>query len=845
MPAPPHLGVDFGTSHTVAVLRRADGRVEALMFGGTALLPSGVAAGRDGALAVGSDAAHAARNDPAAFEPHPKRRIDDGTVLLGEHEFPVEDLFAAVLAEVRSRCVEVARSVPEAVTLTHPAAWGPRRRRILRSAAVKAGFATARLVPEPVAAAAYYARELGHDVPVGATVVVHDFGGGTFDASVVRRTADGFEVLAVDGLDDLGGVDIDEVLVQHLRSQYGDPGSWVRLLAPDSTADRRHARLFREDVRLAKEMLSRRSIADLHIPLPDRDVHVTREELERITAPLLSRAVEVTSAVIEESGVPPERIAGVFLVGGGSRMPLIATLLHRELGRAPVLADHIELVVAHGAILDEGPAAPQPSPATAPAPAPGPPVVPPPRAVPVHPAPRTARIPLTVWSLGFLLGLETLVSFVTIGDADILKPDGAAGPLLFAALIVLLGSQIPLWLRVPTARRLLITGQLAYVAAHAGVVLAGPPGWPEIAARLPFVAAGIVGAELAAARSSADWYRAPVGPSWRRIATARRVLTALAVVAALSSTLVVSPPWRPATEDAPKLRLLATAEAAAAYTDIAVGEAMAVGARPDGEIDVFSTATGELSGTFETGSGPITDLALSYVGGHDTAVVGEFGYARVIATDTGEELCTIEDPGSFTELATMIVDGLPLLVSGRGDEFGVWSLGDCALRERFDTGADVSGDTGVLNHDGVPVAVFADATGVTPGFDLRDGTAASPRFVLPGRPAFAGTTDGDLVTAVGSRLSAWNLTTGDEKTHVDLGAEVTDGGLAVLRDGNSLLAATVDREGTLRVCDLATGTEVGEYQLGLSERPPLLGFSRDGSQRLVVGFGGQIVILGR
>ncbi|GLZ77620.1 hypothetical protein Afil01_24270 [Actinorhabdospora filicis] len=346
-----HLGIDFGTSHTVAVLRRADGRVEALTFDGSPLMPSAVHAGTT--VNVGLDALHAARSNPAAVEPHPKRRVDDGTVLLGDREFSVAQLFAAVLTRVRERCVEVGRTVPSSVTITHPAAWGPTRRAVLRDAASRAGLPGARLLPEPVAAAAYYTGELGVDVPDGSAVAVHDFGGGTFDASVVRRVGDGFEVLAVDGLADLGGVDLDEALIRHLRATVGEAEAWTRLLEGEDLATRRARAAFRNDVRAAKERLSRQTVAELYIPVVDVDAHLTREELETVVAPLLERAMTVTHAVLAEAAVPPERRAGVFLVGGGSRMPLVATLLHRVLGAAPTLTDDVEQVVARGAILDE------------------------------------------------------------------------------------------------------------------------------------------------------------------------------------------------------------------------------------------------------------------------------------------------------------------------------------------------------------------------------------------------------------------------------------------------------------------------------------------------------------
>ncbi|MEV6927766.1 Hsp70 family protein, partial [Dactylosporangium sp. NPDC051485] len=80
------LGVDLGTSHTVAVLARPGARVDALLFDSSPLLPSAVYADRSGALLTGRDAERSARLDPSAFEPHPKRRIDEGALLLGGRE---------------------------------------------------------------------------------------------------------------------------------------------------------------------------------------------------------------------------------------------------------------------------------------------------------------------------------------------------------------------------------------------------------------------------------------------------------------------------------------------------------------------------------------------------------------------------------------------------------------------------------------------------------------------------------------------------------------------------------------------------------------------------------------
>ncbi|WP_082772328.1 Hsp70 family protein [Actinoplanes sp. TFC3] len=347
------LGVDFGTSNTVAVARWPDGRARPILVDGSPLLPSAVYAEPGGALLVGRDAVHSARRDPARYEPNPKRRIDDDLVLLGEREVPIVDLIAAVLVRVVEEWHRAVGPVRPEVTLTCPATWGATRRGLLAEAAGRAGLERTRLVAEPVAAATYFAEVLGREVPIGSVVVVHDFGAGTFDASVVARTADGFEVLAVDGRDDLGGLDIDAAIVEHLGKICAerDPQAWKRLSEPETLEDRRAQRQLWDDARIAKERLSRSQSADVMIPLLDVEMHVTREELEQLARPILDQTVQVTSELLRWADLARGRLAGVFLVGGASRIPLVATLLHRALGEAPVVIEQPELVVAEGSIL--------------------------------------------------------------------------------------------------------------------------------------------------------------------------------------------------------------------------------------------------------------------------------------------------------------------------------------------------------------------------------------------------------------------------------------------------------------------------------------------------------------
>ncbi|MFF5226496.1 Hsp70 family protein [Dactylosporangium sp. NPDC000521] len=343
------LGVDFGTSHTVAVARWPDGRARPLLFDGTPLLPSATF-WADGELVVGRDALHSARRAPASLEPNPKRRIDDGHVFLGEQEVPVHDLLVAVFQRVRAEFVRTAGGPPEAVTVTHPANWASTRRKALAAAVRAADLPAATLIPEPVAAATYFVRVLRHLVPVGSAVVVYDLGAGTFDGSVVARTADGFEVLAVDGRDDLGGLDFDEVVLAMIGRAL-PPERWQRLVAPSTVEEARAARLLREEVREAKERLSRASSVTVLVPLLDVDVQLTRDEFEAAARPLVERSVRVLTETVRLSRVTAGQVAGIFLVGGASQIPLVATELHRAFGTPPVTIEQPEMVVAEGSVL--------------------------------------------------------------------------------------------------------------------------------------------------------------------------------------------------------------------------------------------------------------------------------------------------------------------------------------------------------------------------------------------------------------------------------------------------------------------------------------------------------------
>ncbi|WP_158887848.1 Hsp70 family protein [Amycolatopsis anabasis] len=343
--SPATATIDFGSSHTVAVVSAPGTPARLVTLDGEPWMPSAVFLDRDGRLVAGRDALRLAEAEPARLESRPKARIDEQEVLLGDTVVPVVALIRAVLAAA----VEAARQLVgpvQQLVLTHPADWGSARLGTLLAAAQGLAPRTS-TVAEPVGAAAWFSARspLAPGQPLG----VLDFGGGTCDAAVVRRAeSGGLEVLATGGLPDLGGQDLDQRLVDHLRaavpglSEYlgggGIPGR--------GGASLRELTAFRTDVRQAKELLSRHPQAEIVLPGELPDALVTRAEFDGLIRPDVLRAAELIRDVIGSAGAAP---GAIQLAGGSARIPLLARAVGEVTGIAVRLDDQPEAVVALGA----------------------------------------------------------------------------------------------------------------------------------------------------------------------------------------------------------------------------------------------------------------------------------------------------------------------------------------------------------------------------------------------------------------------------------------------------------------------------------------------------------------
>ncbi len=361
------LAIDFGTTTTVAAVRVDDasmpsGRrarspgVHLVTTEGSPLMPSAIYLADNGRLLVGRDAERQARLDPSRFEPNPKRRIDDGELLLGPTALALAEVIGAVLRRALDESLRIIGRMPAQVVLTHPARWSTRRRQTLLDAAGRAGLPQPVLIPEPVAAAHHFTDRGDRHFAPGSGVAVYDLGGGTFDAAVLRRTPHGWQVVAESGLPDLGGVDFDEALLRLIgrRVGAGDPERWASILAPPDADFRRARRALVTDVREGKESLSRWTETQVPMPTPFDDVTVTRSEFEGAVRDRVRSTVDLLAAQLAAAGGPAGWVSGVYLVGGSSRIPLITRLITETLGATPIALDQPETVVAAGALLAAG-----------------------------------------------------------------------------------------------------------------------------------------------------------------------------------------------------------------------------------------------------------------------------------------------------------------------------------------------------------------------------------------------------------------------------------------------------------------------------------------------------------
>ncbi len=322
------LSIDFGTSYTVVASRLHGQAPEVIEIDGERRVPSVVMITDEFGVVIGRAADEMAAAAPSRVLRSPKSRLGDpAPIILGGKPFQATSLVAEVLAKVYDEAVRHHGSTPESTRLTYPASWSGHRRQQLLRAAELAGLEAVTLVPEPVAAAIAYADQAA--AAVGSTVLVYDLGGGTLDCAVLRTTALGFEFVGRPGGDrQLGGELFDELLANMIGERL--PGEvWEQLQLADDTAWRQAWVGLRREARRAKELLSTQLTVDILIALPMglREMRITRADIDAVVGPYIADSVQILRDTAVDAGVATADIGAIYLVGGGSRMPLVETLI--------------------------------------------------------------------------------------------------------------------------------------------------------------------------------------------------------------------------------------------------------------------------------------------------------------------------------------------------------------------------------------------------------------------------------------------------------------------------------------------------------------------------------------
>ncbi|HEY7593045.1 MAG TPA: Hsp70 family protein [Actinophytocola sp.] len=351
------LGIDFGTTFTAAaVLRDGEQTVELVPLGenGTSAA-SVVFVAPDGSLVVGDAAVRRAVTDPDRVVREVKRRIGDQTpVLVSGEPIAAHTLAARFISWVVDRATEREGRPPTAIGVTYPASWGPHKRMLLHDALMFAGVGEIRLVTEPEAAAVAYTASK-HVAP-GAAIGVYDLGGGTFDAAVVRQLeGGGFELAGrPEGIDSLGGIDFDEAVFEQVRAHLG--AAWATLDFADPLVITAAATLRRECTE-AKKALSSDTEVTIPVLLPgvSTQVRMVRGEFEAMIAPAVDATVDAMRRAIDSAGLTPADLDAVLLVGGSSRIPLVAQQVGAELDLPVTVDSDPKAVVAIGAALSVAP----------------------------------------------------------------------------------------------------------------------------------------------------------------------------------------------------------------------------------------------------------------------------------------------------------------------------------------------------------------------------------------------------------------------------------------------------------------------------------------------------------
>lgn len=343
----PIVGIDLGTTNSVVAFV-VNGQPKVLDEDGEALLPSIVGINPQGQLVTGL----AARNQLAAFPDRTvasiKRRM--GTmdpVHLADQSFTPPEISAMILRKLRDRATRALGCPVSRAVITVPAFFDENQRQATREAAALAGFTVERIINEPTAATLVYHAGT-HDQK---RIAVYDFGGGTFDVSIVRMEAGVVEVLSSHGDVHLGGDDLDQALLDDVADQFktehgidlrADAQSRYRVLL---ACEHAKCRLSKEEtVQIDEVFIAEKDGQPLHLMTT-----ITRQQFEKLIEPFVDRTIQCVDKALRDSGLTIHQLDDLVLVGGSTRIPLVEERLREEFMLEPSRGVDPDLAVALGA----------------------------------------------------------------------------------------------------------------------------------------------------------------------------------------------------------------------------------------------------------------------------------------------------------------------------------------------------------------------------------------------------------------------------------------------------------------------------------------------------------------
>ncbi|HET9256947.1 MAG TPA: Hsp70 family protein [Pseudonocardiaceae bacterium] len=340
------LGIDVGNTFVAAALARG-ATAEMVNFGDHGVvMPAAVQLRGDGSLSSAGASRGTSRPDWVCGE-FMSRLGDPTPVTLGGAPYTVTDLVGTIVRDVIQDVTAAQGGPPDHVMLTHPASWGPFRCVLLEEAARRAGLGKPSMVTEPEAAVTdYAAAQRWND---GDTLAVYDLGGDTFNATVLRQQSGKAHILGKpERIEHRGGNDIDDAILSHVNDTLDGALNKLDPMRPQNIAALAGVR--RQCTR-AKEALSADTETAFRVLLPDQrfDVRLTRSELDDIARGTIELTIDALSRTVRSAQVEPADLSAILLVGGSSRIPLVARMVSAALGRPAVVATHPQHAAALGA----------------------------------------------------------------------------------------------------------------------------------------------------------------------------------------------------------------------------------------------------------------------------------------------------------------------------------------------------------------------------------------------------------------------------------------------------------------------------------------------------------------